>query len=414
MNGVGEFAELRSSILRTILVRRVTLGIFSAVAVVVLFASHLSYKSPLFYSLVLWFLLTFPFWRAVAHQTTVRGLHLVHTAFYVVEVALITVLIHFMGGSEWIGNVFYLFTVLYANFFLPRLHGALVTGWVVVCYAGLVLLEAEGVLPHRSLFSLTVAPYRSAAYNVATILAGVVAVYVVVAFTVRTFAAIYAQKNRELAARERELADLSRKLITAQDEERRRIARGLHDELIQSLAAVKIHLAPAKDRLGEDVHRDVIGIVDDAIRQTRSLAYSVRPPLLDDLGLVPSLERLAELVADEHHLDIRVEADLEPRLDVAVESLLYFVAREALENVVRHAGAAHVVVRLSSAGVDVRLSIEDDGVGFSLDDPRGLGLHGIEERVAVSGGAFTIESAPGRGTMVTAEVPRGSDTHRNR
>jgi signal transduction histidine kinase len=414
MYGVGEFAELRSSILRTILVRRITLGVFSAVAVIVLFGSHLSYKNPLFYALVVWFLLTFPFRAAVERQTTVRGLHLVHTAFFIAEVIVITVLVHFMGGSEWIGNVFYLFTVLYANFFLPRLHGALITGWVVACYAGLVLLEAGGILPHRPLFSLTGAPYRSAAYNVATILAGVVAIYVVVAFTVRTFAAIYAQKNRELAARERELANLSKKLITAQDEERRRIARGLHDELIQSLAAVKLRLAPAKERLGEDVHREVTGIVDEAIRQTRSLAYSVRPPLLDDLGLAPSLERLAETMADEHCFDVRLEADLEGRLDVAVESLLYFVAREALENVVRHASASRALVRLVSLESTVRLSVEDDGTGFSLDDPRGLGLHGIEERVAVSGGTFTIESSPGRGTKVTAEVPRGFNTHRDR
>jgi len=270
-----------------------------------------------------------------------------------------------------------------------------------------VLLEAAGVLPHVSLFELTGPAYRSASYNVATILAGTVGIYVVVAFTARTFAAVYAQKNRELEAREEELAALSRKLITAQDEERRRIARGLHDELIQSLAAIKLHLAPAKARLGEDAHRDVTGIVDDAIRQTRKLAYSVRPPLLDDLGLVPSLERLAEAVADEHDLTVTVDADIERRFDVAVESLVYFVAREALENVVRHAEGSRADLRLAADDACVCLSIEDDGVGFSLDSPRGLGLHGIEERVALSGGTLAIESAPGRGTRVTVEVPHG-------
>lgn len=412
MNRAAEFAELKSGVLRTILVRRVTLGVFSAVALVVLFGSHLSYKNPLFYSLVVWFLLTFAFQRAVRRQMTARGLHLVHAAFFVAEVVLITVLVHFMGGSEWIGNIFYLFTVLYANFFLPRLHGAVVTGWVVACYSGLVLLESSGLLPHRSLFQLTVPAYRSAPYNVATILAGVVGIYVVVAFTVRTFAAIYARKNRELAARERELAELSRKLITAQDEERRRVARGLHDELIQSLAAIKLHLAPARGRLGEETHREVNAVVDEAIRQTRSLAYSVRPPLLDDLGLVPALERLAETIADEHRVDVRVEADVSGRFDVAVESLLYFVTREALENVVRHAEATHAVVRLAEAGGGVQLSIGDDGAGFSLDDRRGLGLRGIEERVAVLGGTFEIETSLGRGTTVTVEVPDG-DAHRD-
>lgn len=414
MNGASEFAELASGVLRTILVRRITLGVFSVVALVVLFASHLSYKSPLFYSLVVWFLLTFAFQRAVRRLTTARGLHLVHAAFFMAEVVLITALVHFMGGSEWIGNVFYLFTVLYANFFLPRLHGAVVTGWVVVCYAGLVLLEAGGVLPHRSLFSLSGPAYRDASYNVATILAGVVGIYVVVAFTVRTFAAIYARKNRELAARERQLEDLSRKLITAQDEERRRIARGLHDELIQSLAAIKLHLAPARERLGDAAHAEMTGVIDQAIRQTRSLAYSVRPPLLDDLGLVPSLERLAETLADEHRLDVLVEADGERRLDVAVESLLYYVARESLENVVRHAQATRATLRLEFRRSDVRLSIEDDGVGLPLDGPRGLGLRGIEERVAVSGGTAEIASAPERGTTIAVEVPYGTDARRDR
>ncbi len=414
MDGAAEFAELKSSVLRTILVRRITLGVFSAVALVVLFGSRLSYKNPLFYSLVLWFLLTFAFQRAVRSCRTQRALHGVHTGFFVVEVVLITILVHFMGGSEWIGNVFYLFTVLYANFFLPRLHGAIVTGWVVACYSGLILLEAGGILPHQSLFSLTGPAYRSAPYNVATILAGAVAIYVVVAFTVRTFAAIYAQKNRELAARERDLAGLSRKLITAQDEERRRVARSLHDDLIQSLAAIKLHLASTKDRLGDDAHREMTSIIDQAIRQTRSLAYSVRPPLLDDLGLAPSLERLAEIVADEHHLDVRVDADAERRLDVAVESLLYYVAREALENVVRHARATRAALRLEFGRSEARLSIEDDGIGFSLNDPRGLGLRGIEERVAVSGGTLEIESAPGRGTTVTVEVPHGTNSRRDR
>lgn len=410
---VGEIAELRGSILRTILVRRITLGVFSAVALVVLFASHISYRNPLFYSLVVWFLLTFAFQRAVASRQSVRGLHLVHTAFFVAEVLLITVLIHFMGGSEWIGLIFYLFTVLYANFFLPRLHGAFVTGMVAAAYSALVLLESGGVIAHHPLFDLAVPAYQSAAYNVATILAGAVGIYVVLAFTVRTFAGIYARKNRDLAARERELAELSRKLITAQDEERRRIARSLHDELIQSLAAIRLQIASAKERLGADAHREVTGVIDQAIRQTRSLAYSVRPPLLDDLGLAPSLERLAETVADEHNLGVRVEADGGIRLDVAVESLLYHVARESLENVVRHAQAKQATLRLELGPHEARLSIDDDGVGFSLDGPRGLGLRGIEERVAVSGGTFEIESAPGRGTTVTVEVPIGADAHRD-
>ena len=299
MGTAAAFDELKAGVLRTILVRRITLGIFSAVAVVVVLTSRIGYLNPLFFSPLLWFLLTFPFKRLIARQRTERRLHWAHTGFFVVEILLITVLVHFMGGSEWIGNAFYLFTVLYANFFLPRPYGAVVTGWVVACYSGLVLGEAYGVLPHRSLFTFDGEPYKSLPYNLATILAGALGIYVVVAFTVRTFAAIYARKNRLLSIREAELAQMSRRLLSAQDEERRRIARGLHDGLIQSLAAVKLYLAPAKAQLGETTYREVTDVIDDAIRQTRTLAYTVRPPLLDDLGLVPSIERLASTVGEE-------------------------------------------------------------------------------------------------------------------
>ncbi|MDD5220916.1 MAG: sensor histidine kinase [Candidatus Bipolaricaulis sp.] len=409
MNGAAGFAERKAGVVRTILVRRLTLGVFSAVALVVLFTSRLSYRNPLFYSPVVWFLLTFPFKAGIERIRSERGLQWAHAGFFFAEAVLITILVHFMGGSAWSGNIFYLFTVLYANYFLPRTQGALVTGWVVVCYAALVLLEAAGVVPHRSLFAVGGEPYQSLSYNLATILAGAVALYSVVAFTVRTFAAIDAKKNRLLAERELELARMSKRLLNAQDEERRRIARGLHDGLSQSLAAIKLHLAPAKSKLGEDAYREVSGIVDEAIRQTRTLAYSIRPPLLDDLGLVPSLERLAESVGEESGLAIRVHADLDGRLDREAEGLLYHVGREAIENVIRHAKATRVAIRISAEGTWVRLSIEDDGIGIAPDGPRGLGLRGIEERVTIAGGTVALASAPERGTIVTVEVPCGDD-----
>jgi len=231
---------------------------------------------------------------------------------------------------------------------------------------------------------------------------------------VRTFNGIYARKNRSLALRERQLAEMSRRLLTAQDEERRRIARGLHDGLIQSLAAVKLHMNPAKDRLGEETHRKLTGIVDEAIGQTRTLAYSIRPPLLDDLGLVPSLDRLAATVADDAGIEIDVRSHLEEGCDVSVESLLFFVAQEALQNVVRHARAKRVAIVVEETERGASLSIRDDGVGFRPDEPRGLGLRGIEERMKLAGGGMRIETAPGRGTVMTVEVPHDADARRDR
>jgi signal transduction histidine kinase len=414
MYDITDFDELKRGITRTIFVRRITLGVFSLVALFVLLASRISYLNPLFYSPLVWFLLTFPFKYLVDRQRTLRALHWVHTGFFVVEVLLITFLVHFMGGSEWIGVTFYMFTVIYANIFLTRFQGSLVTLLVVLSYSGLVLLEYGGLIPHRSLFSAVEVPHRNLAYSLTTILAGAVGLYAVVALTVRSFADVFAHKNRMLARRERELSRLSRRLLTAQDEERRRIARTLHDDLIQTLAAIKLRLTPQKDRLGREAYAEVCDIVDRSIEQTRSLAYSVRPPLLDDLGLVPSLERLAEAVAAESGLTVDIEAHLPERPHVGVEGLLFFVAQEAMQNVVRHANADRVCLDLHAEGDTLRLTVRDDGVGRHPNDPQGLGLRGIRERVELSGGSVSIRPAPAGGTIVAVEVPSDADSSRDR
>ena len=410
MFDIAEFPDLKAGVVRSILVRRLTLGVFTGIALLVLIFTGFRSINPIVYAPVVWFVMTFPFKRIVERQRTPLGLHRAHVAFFAVEIALITVLVHMMGGSEWIGNVFYLFTVIYANAFLPPKHGALVTGLVVLFYGGLVLLEYAGIIPHRSLQPLFGETERSLTYNLATILAGAAGLYAVVAFTVRTFNGIYSRKNRALVARERQLARVSQQLMSAQDEERRRVARSLHDELIQTLAAIKLHLLPAKENMGGTAYRQTTSMIDEAIAQTRSLAYSIRPPLLDDLGLVASLERLSETVADETGLEVDVSSTLPARLPVPVESLLFHVAQEAIQNVVRHADASSIAVSIGQEGLRATLAIRDDGVGFLADEPRGLGLRGIQERLDVSGGTLEIETAPGRGTQMTVEVPCDADS----
>jgi len=410
----GNFEDLKAGIVRTILIRRITLAIFSAVALIVVLVSRISWLNPLPYAPLVWFLLTFPFQRFIERQQTLRALHLAHTLFFIAEVVLITVLVHLMGGSEWIGSIFYLFTVIYANFFLPRTHGAIVTGLVVAAYAGLIMFEYAGFIPHRSLFQPFDQLHENLSYNLATLLAGPVSVYAIVAFTVRTFAAVYARKNHVLATREHQLERMSRRLLSAHDDERRRIARGLHDDLIQSLAAIKLRLAPERVRLGDDAYHEICSIVDGAIAETRTLAYSVRPPLLDDLGLAPSLRRLADSVADESGLEIAVEAELDDSLDIAVESLLFYVSRECLQNAVRHACARRVWITVSAADGFARLSIRDNGIGFDPENARGFGLRGVRERVGVCGGVLSIESVAGRGTTITVEVPSHDDASASR
>ena len=410
MDHVAGFDELRAGVVRTILARRITLGVFSAIALAAMLLARMSLLNPLFFAPFVWFLLTFPFGYLIQRQATARRLNLVHMCFFLVEITLITVLIHFMGGVEWIGITFYLFTVIYANFFLPRPHGAVVTGLAVAFYAVLVIAEYLGWIPHKTLFAGEAEPYRNLFYVITTIVCGGATVYAIVAFTVRWFTAVYMQKNRVLAARETQLARMSKRLVHAQDDERRRIATELHDELIQSLAAIKLHLTPVSDRMGEEAFDEITGIVDQAISQTRTLAYSLRPPLLDDLGLVPSLKRLAATIEEEGGPKVRLSCRVDRPLDVSLESLLFFVAQQALMNVVRHARAAQVLIDLQTKPGSVRLVIEDDGIGFRPRDGEGLGLRGIRERVEISGGSVVVESSPWNGTVIRVEVPSHADS----
>ena len=407
---VKRLPELKAIILRTILARRITLGLFAVIALVVKLTSNISYLNPLFYSPLIWFLITFPFQYLVQRQKRERALNWVHAGFFVAEIIIISFFVHLMGGSEWIGISFYLFTVIYANFFLPPSQGYLITGLVIGLYSLLVLLEYIGAIPHRSLFAIAGEPYRSLSYNLTTILAGALGIYATLAYTVRSFTRIYASKNRALAHRELQLANLSKQLLVAQEEERRRIARQLHDKLGQSLAAIKLHLASLRAYLPEEEEGEIAQIIDQAITETRTLAYSIRPPLLDSLGLAPSLRRLAEMTETASLLQVSLHMREKPRLPEAIESLLFSAAQEAIENVRKHAHAKHVNVTLRYETGKVVLSVEDDGIGFRPLDPQGLGLQGLRERVELVGGQVLISSTPGNGSQVRVEVPHETDS----
>ncbi len=409
------FAELKQIVEKTILARRITLGAFAGVALIVILTSGISYLNPLFYAPFVWFLTTFPFQALVRRIDTAPALHWAHTGFFLVEIVIVTLFVYLTGGSQWIGNIFYLFTVIYANFFLPPLQGGLVTGLVVFLYALVVLLEYAGVIPHRQLFPLRASGHPSLSYDLTTILVGVVGFYSLLAYTVRSFTQIYDRKNRILAQRERELTTLSQKRLSAQEEERRRIARELHDHLSQSLAAVKLRLAALSGKVPASDGAEALQIVDQAIAETRTLAYSLRPPLLDDLGLVPSLHRLAEMVGSGSDLEIVVHVEAGERLpNPPVETLLFHVAQEALANVKRHARAKRVEVRLAETALGITLSVSDDGIGFRPQEAQGLGLRGIRERVEGSGGQMRLVSSPGNGTTITVEVPCGTPAGRDR
>jgi len=388
--------ETRAIIERTILVRRVTLGVFSLLALAVTGFPRFPFN-PLFTVPFAWFLLTFPFGWLIKRQRSVRALHNVHAAFLSAEAVLVTYLVHRLGGVAWVGVLFYLFTVMYANFFLPKYAGYVVTAIAVGGYALVGLLEYFGILSHIFPFAGETPPYQDIAYVLATILVGGVGFYSVLAFTVRAFAALYERKNLEILRRERALARLSAKLLTAQEEERRRIARRIHDEVGQILAAARWALAAGEKEEAEK-------LLAQGIEALRDLARELRPPLLDEAGLAAALRKL---LANFSATGIGVEAEIEEvRYPELVETVAFRVIQEALENVRRHAQAKRVFLRVEEEEDWLLGEVQDDGKGFDPERTTpGLGLSGMREWVELLGGELSVESQPGRGTHILFRLP---------
>lgn len=384
-----EFGEMRTIVDRTFRVRRVTLGVFCVVTLIVLGVPGFPFN-PVFAVPFAWLLLTLPFQWLLRRQRTLRSLENVHAAFLALESVLVTYLVHRLGGVAWVGVLFYLFTVVYANFFLPAVAGYVVTGLALLGFSLVAALELMGILPHFLPFRGDLPPYRDPVRVVATILVGGVGFYTVLAFTVRAFAAMYESRRRALV-------ELSARLLTAREEERMRIARKLHDELGQTLAAARWALSGG-DR-GEAER--LLGLSVDGVR---SLARELRPPLLDELGLGPALKALAERFTASTGTAVNV--DVPPgRFPPEVETAAYRVVQEALENAQRHAAAKKIAIRIERKGGIVG-EVTDDGHGF---DPQrasaGLGLSGMKEWVGFLGGDLRVRSRPGRGTRVTFSIP---------
>ncbi|TMB54054.1 MAG: hypothetical protein E6J56_11985 [Deltaproteobacteria bacterium] len=212
----------------------------------------------------------------------------------------------------------------------------------------------------------------------------------------------------------REANTALRRLNERLEEEARRIAHTLHDEAAQLLASVHIALDALARDLPQSVRsrlEEVRGLLDRMEGELRTLSHELRPTMLDDLGLVPALQFLAEGVAKRTGLSVEVKGSTHGRLPPAVETALYRVVQEALTNAVRHAHPVHVKVQLQREARAVRCSVSDDGVGFDAATALahrggpGLGLVGIRERLDALRGSLQITSSPGRGTRVHVAVP---------
>lgn len=230
-----------------------------------------------------------------------------------------------------------------------------------------------------------------------------------------------AEKNTSLVAElmhrraaEEQITALFRRLVSAQDEERRRIARNIHDELGQAMTALKMNLealvatAPANELFATPLHRSQ-GLVRDLDRAIDFLTWELRPAL-DMVSLSAALAELVKGWSERFGIPAEFVAHDEPLVPSHVQEQLFRVTQEALHNVAKHAGAHHVSVKVNTGATELVLLIEDDGIGFSHDDApgrslnRGLGLTSMRERAVLAGGSLTVESAVGQGTSISLRV----------
>jgi PAS domain S-box-containing protein len=227
----------------------------------------------------------------------------------------------------------------------------------------------------------------------------------------------YVSVNRDITERryaEETIRALLRDVLTAQEVERRRIARELHDETAQTLTSLLVGLRAVEESQDLDqvkaAANTLRGLVSGALLGVQRMARGLRPSVLDDLGLEEALERLSLDVtgANEFVVDLHVTGPRLPRLPEQIEIALYRMAQEALTNACKHAAPKAVSILIHRNSSEVRLVVEDDGKGFDVDaivSDKHLGLVGMRERANLVGGSMTVESSPGHGTTICISVP---------
>ncbi|WP_227494249.1 PAS domain-containing sensor histidine kinase [Ramlibacter pallidus] len=231
----------------------------------------------------------------------------------------------------------------------------------------------------------------------------------------KLYTVILRDVTERVKARE-ELAAFAAESAGVREQEKSRIARELHDELAQSLTALKMdtiwmrdHL-PAADASAQDKIAKMLAMLDGAVASTRRIAADLRPLVLDDLGLVPAIEWVVQNFTQRTGVPCELLVDEALELDEPYATGVFRIVQESLTNVAKHAQATEVVVELHPRGEILLLRVQDNGVGFRTSDPRkpqSLGLVGLRERAHLLRGEVRIDSSPGTGTRVEARIPIG-------
>jgi len=228
----------------------------------------------------------------------------------------------------------------------------------------------------------------------------------------------YAQLFEQSRHMQEQLRHLSRQLLLTQEEERKRISRELHDEIVQTLVGINVHLASLTMKAPvnlKDLRKRIIRtqrLVEKSVTIVHRFARELRPTVLDDLGLIPALQSFIKDFTKRTHIVTHFTAFAEvEQLNSTQRTVLYRVAQSALANVDKHAHASEAEVSIRKLQSSIRLEIHDNGKSFEIERVlfairhKRLGLLGSRERVEMVGGKFGVESAPGRGTTISAEIP---------
>ncbi|MBI5709072.1 MAG: hypothetical protein HZC42_02045 [Candidatus Eisenbacteria bacterium] len=337
--------------------------------------------------------------------------------------------LQFAGGLAWRPRYLWLFavTLAWAYVSIYVLHSMLVAGVTatvllsgVTLWTGFVFFRHRRHVPSTAtillgwtfvLWGLHHLDYPLLRRFGTGVLYGVFAdVLFIMAVALGTLFLVLGDERRKLAQRSAQLEQLTRLLLRTQEDERRRIARELHDEAGQVLTAVKIEL-------DLDGRKEASEMVGRALAQVRDLSNLLRPTVLDDLGLLPALRGLIEDFARRSRIEASLETSGSARsFPPDVEVVIYRVVQEALTNVTRHAGARRVSVGLDVEDARVRLVVEDDGRGVEGEPTPHLGILGMRERITELGGTLVVgvrpaaDGAAAGGFRIEAVIPTGEAT----
>jgi PAS domain S-box-containing protein len=211
-----------------------------------------------------------------------------------------------------------------------------------------------------------------------------------------------------------DLAAFATQANAIREQEKSRVARELHDELAQSLTALKMDAIWVKDNLQRDPQAmpakidGMLRMLDDAVASTRRIAADLRPLILDDLGLMPAIDWLVQNFQQRNRIPCALEADEDLELPEPYATAAFRIVQESLVNVAKHSKAAHVTVSIAPVEGGLRVKVHDDGVGFDTQAPRkaaSLGLAGLRERAQLLKGSVVVHSKPGQGTMIDVFIP---------